>query len=279
MSKSEEGLERLRKEFSEAGIPTDSPGFYEHRAFVRREQKEPAYLDNYARFVQWQSYSPAYLEKAEQIVHVVIAELQLALKLDANQKAFDETPLVISRILEREGIWNYLVGGTLTITFPSGSGFEPVSFWSVDMHKGARRESGHRWVFAPPFQVIDLTILSQDCQLSCMHLLPKLVMEMRGETEAVGLAEVLSPAAIEEIRRAGQSLEEGIDRFIPGYRERFAPDFPAALAGNGGARLKYIPTAAAVSEADLEQLQGFRSNGRTASQIYDREIKPRLAEI
>jgi hypothetical protein len=279
MANSDEALDRLRKDFSAADIPTDSPGFYEDRAFVRREQKDPSFLDNYARFVQWQPYSSAYLEKAEQIVHVVVAEMQLALKLDANQTAYDETPLVISRILEREGVWNYVVGGTLTITFPSGSGFEPVSFWSIDVHNGARSDSGHRWVFAPPFQVIDLTILSQDCQLSCMHLLPKRVMEMRGETEAVEPAEILSPAAIDDIRRAGLSLDEGLDRFVPGYRGRFAPDFPAALAGDGGARLKYIPTAAAVSEADLEQLQGFASKGRTASQIYEREMKPRLAEI
>ena len=231
------------------------------------------------RFVQWQPYTEAYLDRAEQIVHVIVAEMQLALKFGANQDAFDETPLVISRILEREGVWNYVVGGTLTISFPSGSGFEPVSFWSIDVHKGARRESGHKWVFAPPFQVIDLTILAQDCRLSCMHLLPKLVMETGGQTEAVEPAEVLSPAAVAEIQRTGLSINDGLDRLVPGYRERFAPDFPAAVSGKDGTRLKYIPTAVVASDEDLEQLQGFRSKGRTASQVYDREMKPRLAEI
>jgi hypothetical protein len=279
MLKLEADLDGLQKEFADARIPTDSPGFYEEGAFIRREQKDPTYLDNYARFVQWQPYTRSYLEKAEQIVHVIVAEMQLALKLDVNRATFDETPLVISRILEREGVWNYVVNGTLAITFPTGSGFDPVSFWSVDVRKGVRRQSGHKWVFAPPFQVIDLTLLAQDCPLSCMHLLPKLVMEMRGETEAVEPAEVLSPAAVEEIQRVGLPLDEGLDRFAPGLRERFVPDFPASVAGSDGTRLKYIPTAVVASDESLEQLQGFRSKNRTASQIYEREIKPRLAEI
>ena len=42
-----EGIERIEQEFAAARIPTDEPGFYEDRQFVRREQRDPTYLVNY----------------------------------------------------------------------------------------------------------------------------------------------------------------------------------------------------------------------------------------
>ena len=88
----EEGIERLQQEFADANIPTDQPGFHQYPAFIRREQKDPQYLDNYARFVQQQPYSLSYLDHAEPIIHVVSEELQVALKDDPTPEAHDEAP-------------------------------------------------------------------------------------------------------------------------------------------------------------------------------------------
>jgi hypothetical protein len=98
------GLQQLQEDFAQARISTDTPGFYEDFQFIRREHRDPTYINNYARFVQWQPYTDAYLDKVDRIVHIVAAELQLAMQLDPNQPSYDESPLVISRILEREGI-------------------------------------------------------------------------------------------------------------------------------------------------------------------------------
>ena len=86
----EEGIEQLLQEFAQARISTEQPGFYEDGAFIRREQKIPHYLDNYARFVDQQPYSPAYLDRGLSIIHVVSEELQLALKEDGSQEAHAE---------------------------------------------------------------------------------------------------------------------------------------------------------------------------------------------
>ncbi len=273
-----ERLRLLQSDFAEARIPTDSPGFYEDRGFIRREQKDPTYLDNYARFVQWQPYRPAYLETAEQTIYVVAAEMQLALQLDGTPDGYNEAPFVMSRMLEREGIWNYVVRGTLSLGFPAGSGFAPYSFWSVGVDGGTNGECGYKWVYAPPFRVIDITIQAQDYPCPVTHLLPKTVLEKDTEAVAGDPAEMLSPAAVDELRRAGLSLEEGLDRFAPTFRSRFAPDFPAQAFSRGGVRFKYVPTSVIAADESLEQFQGFVSKGRSASQLYDREIRPRLAK-
>ena len=204
-----ERLRQLQSDFAAARIPIDSPGFYEDRGFVRREQKDPTYLDNYVRFVQWQSYSPAYLETAEQAVYVVAAEMQLALQLDGTRDGYDETPFVLSRMLEREGIWNYVVCGTLTLTFPSGAGFAPYSFRSVGVDGGSNVECGYKWVYAPPFRVIDITIQAQDYPCPVTHLLPKTVLEKDTEASVGDPAEMLSPAAVDELRSRGYRWKRG----------------------------------------------------------------------
>jgi hypothetical protein len=275
----EQGLEQLQKDFAAAGIATDQPGFYEDFQFIRREQKDPTYINNYARFVQWQPYRAAYLEGADEIVHIVVAELQLALQSCMTQAAYDESPFVLSRILEREGIWNYVVHGSLSVNFPAGIGIEPHSFWAIDTDKGPKRPSGYTWVYAPPFQVIDMTIQTQDFPSPVSHLMPRTIMVNDATLGTVDPAEVLSPAAIEELQKEGLPLEAGFDRFAPGFRDRFSPDFQPQTFYYGDTHFKFTPTKIVTCEESLEQFKGFVAKDRRAVQIYEQEIRPRLKDL
>lgn len=279
MIETAEGLQQLRDDFAEAGIETDKPGFYEDFQFIRRENKDPTYLDNYARFVQWQPYRSAYLERAEEVIHIVVAEMQLALQSSMTQAAFDETPLVMMRILEREGIWSFVVHGAMSVVFPAGLGFEPYSFWAIDADTGSKKPSGYTWLYAPPFDVIDLSIQTQDFPQPSGHILPKLLLEKNTETTVGDPAELLSPAAIAEMKAAGLPLEEGLDRFAPGFRDRFAPDFPAHAFTREDVHFKFIPTKIVTTDEPLEQFKGFVSKGRKAMQVYEQEIRPRLKAL
>jgi hypothetical protein len=271
-----EGLQQLQAEFAAAGINTDKPGFYEDFQFIRQERKDPTYLDHYARFVNLREYRRGYLEHVDQVVHIVAAELQLALQEDANADSYAEVPRVLSRILEREGIWNYIVRGALNVAFPTEAGFEPSAFWAVDRPSPTAPDGGYFWVCSPPFHVIDLSVGVLQYPRPVVHLVPRLILgDAAEECEALA-GEILSPAAIADIREEGLSLEEGLDRLAPEYRSRFAPDFPAHVVRREGTQFKYIPTGVLVAEEPLEQLHHFTSKGRSASQLYDQQIRPRL---
>jgi hypothetical protein len=198
--------------------------------------------------------------------------------LDESPAAYAETPLVLSRILEREGIWNFVVHGALTITLPPGAGFKPVTFWSADVKSSAEGKFGRTWVYAPPFKVVDITLQAQDYPYPITHMLPKSIMEKATEAAVGDPADILSPAALAEVDRAGLSREEGLDRFAPTFCRRIAADFSAQAFVRGGVQFKYVPTAVIASDASLEQFQGFVSKGRSASQVYTQEIRPRLAK-
>jgi len=276
-----EGLQELEKEFSQARIDTDCVDFYEQGGFIRREQKVPNYFDNYARYVMWQPYSDGYLDRAEQKIHVVLAEMQLALKYDGNRLAFEEAPAVMSRILERADVWSFVVQGALKITFPPQSGYGSYAHCAADYRrdKETRVECGHRWLVAPPFQVIDLAIQALDYPCPCTHLLPKVVAR-KDAVEGVGEPEeILGQAAREEITKAGFSLEKGLELYLPDYPGRFAADFPAQQFTHNEVEFKYIPTRVLLPDVSLEQFKFFTSNGRSAIEMYESAIKPRLADI
>ncbi len=272
-----EGIEQLEEEFAAAKIPTDEPGFYEDRAFIRREQRVPHFLDNYARFVQWRHYDMGYAEYAEPVVHVVAEEVQLALKADGSEQAHAEAPLVMSRLLEREGIWNYVACGAMSIAFPPNSGFNPFSFPSVDLCMGSPVDRSYRWVVAPPFQIIDVSIQACRYPYPFNHLLPKIVWATKTETSISTPDEIFSPKVLKEIEQSGESMEEAVDRYFPNYREGFAPDFPARIVTCLDTQLKYVPTHVMISEESLEQLKGFQTQGLSAAQLYSKKIRPRLS--
>lgn len=276
MVETSNGLAQLEKEFADAKIDTTSPGFYEDFQFVRRETRDPTYINNYARYVQWQSYTPAYLERAEEVVQVVVAEMLLAMQLDMNKLAYVESPLVISRILEREGIWNYVARGALNVTFPIDSGFEPFTIWTVDVKDRSKFAHGSTWVVVPPFQIVDLQIQTYGYPHPVSHLLPRMVLEKDAKPTTVDPAELLSPAAVEEAHESGISLAQELDNLAPGYLDRFAPDFPALEFSRDVTQFRYVPTEIVTTDEMLEQMQAFVSKGRYAMQIYDEEIRPRL---
>jgi hypothetical protein len=275
--KPEERFALLQKEFSDAGISTEEPGFYEEPGFIRREHKDPTYINNYAQFVASQNYSSAYMERATQAIHVIAEELQFALKLDPNEEALAEAPLVMSRMLEREGFWSFVMRGSLTVTAPPNLGFVPFSLWSVDKIGGVEKECGYQWLYAPPYDVVDILIQWPAYPYPVTQSLPKVVFGKDTETASYTPEELLSPAVLEQGKQAGESPEACLDRCLPNFRSRFAPDLPSRIVTRGDWQLKYTPTSIAVSEESLDHLTGFSCQGRTASQIHALKVRPRLS--
>ena len=271
----EEGIEQLLQEFAEEGIPISQPGFHQDPSFIRCEHKDPTYLEKYVRFVQHQQYSQSYQDQAALIIQVVSEELQWALHQEQSPEAYNEAPLVMSRILEREGVWNYVASGGLTLTFPAGSGFEPFTLPAMTMQYGKPADCAYRWIVAPPFQVIDITIQACNCPNPIHHLLPKLVWDA-GEPVIGEPGDIFSDAMLKEIAKAGMTTDQALDRYLPDYRSVIAANYPARLITWTGTQLKYVPTAVSVADVPLKHCKGFRACGLSAAQIYSARIRPRI---
>ena len=61
-------------------------------------------------------------------------------------------------VIDRLGVWHYVVKATLTITFVTRSGITDRYFWSFD---GGSFAAPHARVVAPSFGIVDVTVRPQ----------------------------------------------------------------------------------------------------------------------
>lgn len=126
---------------------------------MKIERYDRDYLINYARFVQTQEYDEEYKKRAIKEIPFIAALINQELIRDGRQGACVDVSMALSRILEAEGFWNYIVNVSLTLAFSASSNVLNKYFWAVDPTN--KSNNGHVWVAAPPFNIIDLTIRQQ----------------------------------------------------------------------------------------------------------------------
>jgi hypothetical protein len=264
-------FDEIQRDFLDAGIEVSAPGFYDHPIFSQRESGHPGYLNNYARFVRGRQYSPAYMEKAERVILAVGEILENELVKDGRQGACVDLNMVFSRILDKEGVWNHIVSGSLAVESPGG---RLASFPSLDFGDFA---AGHAWVYAPPFDVVDLTIRQQPYDSPRTKvLLPKTIFEKAVTPFRLKPTDVCSKALLRMAAERGVPNDKAIFTLEPHLREFFQL-FPCNLVKRERLAFRYVPVAVSASDAPLEKIVNYPMNGRFAAQIYEELVKPILS--
>lgn len=260
-------------DFEESGINTSVPGFYDQDAFKEGEVANPHYLYNYARFVRTREYDQDYLQKAEKIIRVTADILLDELERDGREGACVDLNIAFSRILEREGVWNHFVNGSLVIDGPAD---RVAGLYSIDF---GEQVAGHGWLHAPPFDVIDLTLGQQPYPSSVDRtIIPKTILEKTLTPLSLEASDIFSPAKLEEAARSGVPLSASAFERDPAFAY-FVPLFPGNLIKRNGLTFRYNPVAINASSEPLEGIINYPMNGRTAKEIYEQTIQPRLAAL
>jgi hypothetical protein len=269
-----ESFENILRDFEDAGIPVDAPGFYDHPAFAERFAQNPAYLNNYARFVMGRPYSPEYLAKAEKTLGIVCDLLHRELVEDGRLGACIDMALVLSRILDKLGIWNFPVLGALTTTYPAGSGIPQGFYWPVD--HGAI-DAGHAWIYAPPFTVIDITFGRQYYNPGLERYHPDAVYskELSGLLEVpVNIEDICSSSILMEMDARGLPWNlDGLFATHPHF-EPFFQVFPRTVVEHQGASHKFVPVAIGVTELPLEEMTDLQLRGKSGHEVFEEKIRP-----
>lgn len=182
-------------------LDTSRPGFYDDAAFLAAERGDPKLLEAYAGFVDGLTLDQDYFKYARERVRETASFLLKELKADGRQGACIDLASAVSRFLERQGVWNYLVKGALTLSFPASSGLSSKHFWPIGNGPSASgATAAHVWVRAPPFVVVDLTVAMQPYSECAECFLPDAVIAENAPRGKVGLSDLLDPEAREELR-------------------------------------------------------------------------------
>src|SRR6185312_6260471 len=203
-------LGELSAFFADLGVATERPGFYDDPELVKLELEGEDMLSFYARFVSLRDYSRDCLDKARAKITAGANKLYELLRSDGRLGACIDVSMSFSRMLDEVGIWNYAVKGSLGLAFPVDSQEGPFHFWPIDEPDGSGREFGHKWIVAPPFQVIDLTLKLQDYPRPLARLLPDHVMFEQAKVIKPGYEDILCPTAFREAIREGSTPERAV---------------------------------------------------------------------
>jgi hypothetical protein len=261
-------IQDIERDFRDSGIPTSFPGFYNHAQFVAREQKNADYLNNYASFVRGKAYNEAYLIRASRIIPAATKAVFDELTRDGRHGACVDTSGVLSKALERHGIWNFVVKGSLTITYPVKAGIPPQYFYTLDT---GHYTAPHAWLFAPPFFVVDATLRYQGCTPAELRHLPEFVLADSVQPAVATVKDLVSPEVRQYLLARGLSIADQISQYA-----HFMSIFSAAEFHFSGTSLKYFPCAVSAPDCELEDMIGLSSSPRKAIAIYNESIKPAI---
>jgi hypothetical protein len=258
----------IKEDFENRNIPIDSPGFYDHPNFLLIEEKNASYLSNYAKFVNDRPREASYDEFVKKTVPLVAATYHE--KLIAQDKMVTSVDIsnLISKALDRIGIWNYVVKGSITVDFPSASDIAKRHFWSID-YDGFKTDIG--WVVAPPFYVVDVTLKLQDfSKAETEHLVSINCAEANSIIEP-DIEDIMTPDACSLLASHNLPQSKYFDVISP-QTGHFIKVFPAREVLSGDTQIKYIPLSVSASDLPFEQMTSIKFDGQTGYEIFENEI-------
>jgi hypothetical protein len=262
----------LKLEFESKNIPFDTPSFYDHENFMAEEQKDSRYLDNHALFVAARPYSAEYLNEARSKIIKIVETLHAHLVDNGRQGACIDISSILMRCLELEGVWCACLKGSVRLTFPDFSDEGDAHFYSYTTSQNCT--TGHYWVYAPPFKIIDITIQEQPYGDSKKRFIPSFILAEDAEETRPEVEDIFSPEASREIARIYRiAKEDQISHYCKSLG-KLEKSFPSQkIQTDAGAIIKYIPLAAHASVEKLEGFGNFDFNGLTPYEFYKKFIK------
>nr|WP_281719610.1 hypothetical protein [Nitrosomonas nitrosa] len=275
--KYQKSLIDLEREFVKRGIDFASIGFYDNPTFLKIERAQPDFLANYANYVNKRAYSPEYLQRAQKEIPFIAEILHSELVTDGRLGACVDASIGLSRILEKEGFWNYIVKGSLTIEFPTKLGIANKHFWSVDVLGENEIAAAHAWVVAPPYYVVDITVSQQPYQGSEKEHIPKFICSPKFETFEVVEIDLISPSASEIMTLEGIKGNKLI-HIKKNYHD-FIETFKPCLIELNGIKFKYITIGISAPDEPLEKVKTLKLSGKFPLEIYNALIKPKLGQF
>ena len=265
MIKIADGYEGLKSDFQARGIPTDSLGLRDHPMFLKAQDDDRAYLNKYAAFVVGRPYDADYLHHARTVITNVAGVLFDALKANGRMGACVDMTGHFSRILEKEGVWSCGIKGSLALSFPVASGEVSTHLWSVGC---GGIVTGHAWLFAPPFSIVDVAIRQQAYGGNKRAYLADVNLVEYPDLADVEIEDVITPEARDELATSGVPRNLFFSTVAPGMRD-VLDIFPAhTCTSPQGAVMKYCPMSVLATDSPLEIIRDLDRHGKTPYQTY-----------
>ncbi len=259
--------QELRQRFDRLGIDVSAPGFYDDPRFIAEERRDSRMLETYGEWVIHRERSEQYDAKVRAVLERLAPLVTARLDRHNWYGSCIAVTGMVTKMLDRLGVWNTVARGSVAIRTVDG---RSRHFATVDESEGTGVETGHYWLIAPPFRIIDLTLHHQRWRRgdeAFQALAPKVVLSETAEIVRPRADDVIAPAL----------LQSGTDRemhdALPDQR-RFGGVLPACAVDLGGVQLRYIASGITAPDVALEQINAAGTAGVPAIQVWDEDVAP-----
>ncbi|HBL93780.1 MAG TPA: hypothetical protein DHV57_15435 [Hyphomonas sp.] len=265
-------ISSLSQLFLSRGIPTTDIGFYNHPGFLAAEREDVTFLEHYGAWVRARPRDPDYEDHVRAIVPKMAAVLAEEILRDGQLGVCIDAAMMLSKMLEEQGIWNYAAKGALSIGAPGLS--SPTHFWLYDTEPAA----GHAWIVAPPFEIVDVALKSQPYQRGEASYLPAALVSEAGRPIKPEAHEYVSAEIIaREYARRGTISRDLHFQIAPALKT-VTSRFPSWEVSAGKATLRYAVGGVTLSDgATVYDITSRTWNGRSAGELYDHIVLPALS--
>jgi hypothetical protein len=275
-SVSKERFARLDRELTSFGINTDEFGFYDQPKFLAEESEDNYFLEKYGEWVALRDFDKAYATHVMNVVPRLTKLVQSEFVEYGFEGGCVAASGMISRMLDRLGVWSVAVTGSLTLDVNGGR--IRRMFHSVDEPDFPGAALGHSWIIAPPYRIVDATISLQHWSGDEMgRFVPPFVL---ASEEAKKIRPVVKDVVSNKLRTEGAMMGWSDSdlhyRLLPRLRD-FGVTFPASEISQGRLTLRYVPVAIKQTDVPLEFINTKGGRGRPAIDFWHEKVVPEFS--
>lgn len=254
------------RRFSALKIDRTLPGFYDHPNFVKEEQKDQRFAEAYADWVLLRERDAAYESKVREVVPKLAEIIEARIVRHNWQGACIAITAIVTRALDRLGIWNVPMKGSAS----AYSGSSSRHFTIIDDNEGAGFETGHMWIIAPPYDVIDLTLHHQRWRGDAFQKqIPKKILGEGLASVKARVEDIVAP----EVRARHSNIPDLHNAMFPD-QARVLRKFPAKAFVIGTTDIRYVPASVSLPDVPLELVNAQARAGVPAIEIWREDIAP-----
>lgn len=262
-------FQRLDAKLIAAGIDTSKFGFYDQASSMPAKDLREAY----ARWVQLRPRDEAYDAHVRSVVPKLCERIIAAFEADNWHGGCVEASSMMSRMLDRLGVWSFSMLGSTTFDVPSQS--LCCGFYRHDFQDFQDAVLGHAWVVAPPYIVVDATVALQQWggDPITRYLPPFVAVETARQIDP-HVSDVVSWRMRCHFDSMDGHLDEQLHLRLQPDLLKFGLDFPAVEIEDDALKVRYVAVQIFMSDGPLETINTDGEMGRSGGQIWETDVKP-----
>lgn len=250
-------FERVDRLLRAKGVDVAEFGFYDQPAFRAIELTDPLALEQFSAWVLTRPREHAYDRHVRTVVPKLASIIESRIAASQSLGACANVAAMMARMLDRLGVWSFAARGSLTIEVPHRPDIGRRYFPECTRTDSPDEVTGHGWLVAPPYLVVDCTLRHQrwhGLHPAIETALPKCVAAETAEIVRPRWFDILGDDAVAFHRLSQRDLTDDLPyRFHP-HLARVERSLPGRDIRIGDLSLRYFASTVTLSELPLELL-------------------------